>query len=81
MLLLGILYCPDRNNYKAQVFFSILKSVTKSPVTDSVCSENDLYSMDEAIESTVFKMCTLASMLIEHHALPARPGKTEIKTL
>ena len=37
--------------------------------------------MDEAIESTIFKLCILSSMFTEYHALPARPGKTEIKML
>ena len=37
--------------------------------------------MDEAIESTIFKLCVLSSMFVEYHALPARPGKTEIKML
>lgn len=37
--------------------------------------------MTEAIESTIFKICILSSMLIEYHALPMRAGKTEIKML
>ena len=37
--------------------------------------------MDEGIESTTFKMCIISSMFVEYHALPTRPGKTEIKML
>ena len=37
--------------------------------------------MDEAIESTIFKLCVLSSMLIESHALPARIGKSEVKMM
>ena len=37
--------------------------------------------MDEAIESTIFKLCVLSSMLIEQHALPAKIGKTDVKMM
>ena len=42
---------------------------------------DELHCMDEAIEGTIFKLCILSSMFVEYHALPARPGKTEIKML
>lgn len=37
--------------------------------------------MDSGIESTIFRLCILSSMFVEYHALPTRPGKTEIKML
>ena len=37
--------------------------------------------MDSGIESTIFRICILSSMFVEYHALPTRPGKTEIKML
>ena len=37
--------------------------------------------MDESVESIIFKICVLSNMFVEYHALPARPGKTEIKQL
>lgn len=37
--------------------------------------------MDSRIENTIFRLCILSSMFIEYHAMPARPGKTEIKML
>ena len=37
--------------------------------------------MDSGIESSIFRLCVLSSMFVEYHALPTRPGKTEIKML
>jgi len=41
----------------------------------------ELNCMDNGIESTIFRLCILSSMFVEYHALPIRPGKTEIKML
>lgn len=40
-----------------------------------------MFCIDSAIESIVFKLCLLSSLFIEYHALPTRPGKTEIKMI
>ena len=42
---------------------------------------DELNCMDSRIENTIFRLCILSSMFIEYHAMPARPGKTEIKML
>ena len=110
MLLLGLLYCKDRKNQKASIFYSILRgsnsqkyemaavhkneySIINSTnnqnkeslftTTQSNNSKNfeELHCMDEGIESTIFKLCILSTMFTEYHALPARPGKTEVKML
>jgi len=88
-MLMGLLFCRDRYSRKAQVFYSILKSdYTQSCSSLPSPSMNnnsglfeELYCLDDAVESTVFKMCVLSSMLVEFHALPSRPGRTEVKML
>lgn len=44
-------------------------------------SFEELNCMDSGIESSIFRLCVLSSMFVEYHALPTRPGKTEIKML
>lgn len=77
---------------KARVFYSLLKSAsaTSRPVVKKQGSAstlssnqnlNELSCMDESVESTIFKICLISNMFIEYHALPARPGKSEIKQL
>ena len=87
-LLLGLLYCRDRLNQKAQIFYSLLRSSSQTLVSHSVSARDvclhrfeGLYCMDEAVESTIFKLCVLSSMFVAFHALPARAGKTEVKLL
>ena len=47
----------------------------------SINHADELSCMDESVESIIFKICVLSNMFVEYHALPARPGKTEIKQL
>ena len=75
-MLLGLLFCRDRNHQKAKIFYSVLRGAT----TTKDQSE-DLYCFDGKIEGTIFKICVLSSMFIEYNAMPTRPGKTEIKML
>lgn len=91
LMLLGLLFCEDRDNLKAQIFYSILRgacSETAPLLTEkpgSLLSQSmrfdELYCVDEAVESTVFKMCVLSTMFIEYYALPLRAGKTEVKMI
>ena len=80
LLLLGLLFCRDRQNQKASIFYSLLRGAS---VPCKIHGKNfeELNCMDEAVESITFKLCVLSSMFIEYHALPARAGKTEIKML
>ena len=93
-LLLGLLFCRDRQQQKASIFYSILRGATSHDQLQgqqsifkhkSNASQeqkfDELSCMNEAIETTVFKICILSHSFVEHHALPARAGKTEIKML
>ena len=69
-LLLGLLFCRDRYNRKAQVFYSLLKSGSipfQSSAQLSTLMSNaqdnfdELYCLDDTVENIIFKMCVLSS--------------------
>lgn len=81
LLLLGLFYCQDRENLKAQIFFSLLRSNSPQKASELREDPDELNCMSEAIENTTFKMCVLSSLFVEYHALPPKAGKTEVKLL
>ena len=42
---------------------------------------DELYCLDDTVENIIFKMCVLSSSFVEYHALPVRPGRTELRIL
>ena len=90
-LLLGLLFCRDRYNRKAQVFYSLLKSGSipfqSSAQLSMVMQHNghdnfdELYCLDDTVENIIFKICVLSNSFVEYYALPLRPGRTEYRML
>ena len=87
-MLLGLLFCRDRQNQKASIFYSLLqggnsgqRNGQNSAAAAIRQNSDELHCMDEAIENAVFKLCIISNMFIEYHALPIRAGKTELKML
>jgi len=91
-MLLGLFYCEDRYNQKAEIFFSLLLSAYSQSVLgkslkqrnfmcSQSCDVDQIYCVDEAVEGILFKMSVLASLFIDYWALPQRAGKTEQKMM